>query len=174
MRSWLGFVGTLAFATLAVRGVISCSEPSATPFGNPNGLDRKNLPGEGGAEPLTCAGDAGGSLDGGCPSFATDIYPALRPTGAWRCSDQVCHGGATLPAISSTSAAACLDSLRKIKVKDIPYVVAADGGKDPSASSLLCNLHGSCGSKMPKPPGVDLTNADLCKIEVWLKCGAPP
>ena len=52
----------------------------------------------------------------------------------------------------------------------MPYVLS-DGGKDPNASSILCNLQGTCGSKMPKAPGVDPTNADLCKVEAWLKCG---
>jgi len=93
--------------------------------------------------------------------------------GTWRCSDKACHGGTTLPAVDGTAAAACLASLKKITVKNTPYVLS-DGGKDPNLSSLLCNLQGTCGSKMPKPPGADPSPADLCKVEAWLKCGSPP
>lgn len=166
--------------SLAVGGItafsISCSEPELSPFGNPNTLDRKNIPGEGGVEALVCSGGeggAGGGFDGGCPSFATDIFPYFTAGGTWRCADKACHGGTSDPPIAETNAAACLTSLKAIQVTKIPYVLS-DGGTDPNAQSLLCNLQGSCGSKMPKPPGADPTVADLCKIEAWLKCGAPP
>lgn len=167
--------------TVAMGGVValavSCAEPPATAYGNPNTLSRDNIPGEGGVEALVCGGGDGGadggSFDGGCPSFATDIFPYFTAGGTWRCADKACHNGATPPPIVDTSAAACLDSLKKITVAKVPYL-QADGGKDPNASSLLCNLQGTCGSRMPKPPGADPTNDDLCKIEAWLKCGAPP
>ncbi|MBX3190116.1 MAG: hypothetical protein KF819_24025 [Labilithrix sp.] len=169
----------LSLAIGAVTALsVSCTEPELSPFGNPNTLDRKNLPGEGGVEALVCTGEgeggAGGGFDGGCPSFATDIFPYFTAGGTWRCADGACHApGATAPPIVETSAAECLASLKQIQVAKIPYV-SSDGGKDPNAQSLLCNLQGSCGSKMPKPPGADPTTADLCKIEAWLKCGAPP
>ena len=165
-----------AIALGGVRALVACSEITPTTFGNPNTLDRQNLPGEGGVEQLICAADAsadGGGFDGGCPSFATDIYPYFTAAGTWRCSDKACHGGATAPPIDGANPGACLASLRKIAVKNVPYVLS-DGGKDPNSSSILCNLQGSCGSKMPKPPGVDPSNADLCKVQAWLKCGAPP
>ena len=165
-----------ALALLGVRALVACSEITPTTFGNPNTLDRKNLPGEGGVEQLVCASDGGaegGTFDGGCPSFATDIYPYLTPAGAWRCSDKACHGGMTAPAIDGTSAAACLGSLKKITVKNTPYLLS-DGGKDENASSLLCNIQGTCGSPMPKAPGTAPTDFDLCKVQAWLKCGAPP
>lgn len=155
----------------------SCTEPPATAYGNPNTLDRENLPGEGGVEALSCtgAGGEGGTvtLDGGCPSWATDIYPYFQAAGKWRCADNACHGGATAPPISDTNAAASLASLKAITVAKLPYV-SSDGGKDPNAGSLLCNLQGACGSKMPKPPGADPTQAELCMIEAWIKCGSPP
>lgn len=168
----LAVVSGLALAGLGA--LAACSEITPTTFGNPNTLDRKNLPGEGGVEALVCTGSEGGAAggDGGCPSFATDIYPYFNAAGTWRCADQACHGGTTDPPVAGANAAACLASLKQISVKNVPYVLS-DGGTDPNASSLLCNLQGTCGSKMPKPPGVDPTQADLCKIEAWLKCGAP-
>jgi len=177
MRRRLALLGAVtAIALFGLRALVACSEITPTTFGNPNTLDRKNLPGEGGVEQLVCAaGDAsadGGGFDGGCPSFTTDIYPYFAAAGTWRCSDKACHGGASAPAIDGTNAGSCLESLKKINVKAVPYVLS-DGGKDPNTSTLLCNLQGTCGSKMPKAPGLDPTNADLCKVEAWLKCGAP-
>jgi hypothetical protein len=164
---------TTAIALAGVRALVGCSEITPTTFGNPNTLDRKNLPGEGGVEQLVCSGiDGGGNFDAGCPSFTTDIYPYLTAAGTWRCSDKACHGGTTTPAIDGTSAASCLASLKQITVKNVPYVLS-DGGKDPNGSSFLCNLQGTCGSPMPKAPGLDPTSTDLCKVEAWLKCGAP-
>lgn len=166
-------------ASLALAGyvaVTSCGEPYEVTFGNPNTLDRKNVPGEGGVEALVCTGDASvGPFDGsnGCPSFANDIFPYFAPNGAWKCSSATCHAaGATAPVIDGTSAAACLESLRKISVQNRPYL-PTDGGRDPNAAAIMCNLQGACGSKMPKPPGADPSPADLCKVEAWLKCGAP-
>ena len=161
-----------ALALGGMRALVACSEITPTSYGNPNTLDRKSVPGEGVVEQLVCSGvDGGETFDGGCPSFATDIYPSLMATGTWRCSDKTCHGGASAPPIDPTSAATCLASLKKITVKGSPYLLS-DGGKDPNASSFLCNLQGSCGSPMPKPPGA-ITSAELCKVEAWLKCGAP-
>ena len=63
---------------------LGCNEPVETTYGNPNALDRKNLPGEGGTEPLVCddgEGGAGQGPDGGCPSFATDIFPYFQANG---------------------------------------------------------------------------------------------
>ncbi len=172
-RRYLLAAGAIALALAGVRGVVACSEIQPTTFGNPNTLDRKNLPGEGGIEQLVCGADSGAdSFDGGCPSFATDIYPLMAAAGTWRCADKTCHGGASAPTIDGANAANCLASLQKIKVGNTPYVLS-DGGKDPNVQSLLCNLQGTCGSKMPKPPGLDPSNGDLCKVEAWLKCGAP-
>lgn len=174
MRRYVILAAASTLALAGVRAVVACSEITPQTYGNPNTLDRKSLPGEGGVELLACGGDGGAAGDGGCPSFATDIYPYFAAAGTWRCSDKACHGaGVTPPAVDGTSAAACLASLKKITLKGSPYVLS-DGGTDPNASSLLCNLQGTCGSKMPKPPGTDPTQADLCKVEAWLKCGSPP
>ncbi len=152
-----------AYAVLA-----GCGDVAATSYGNPNTLDRRNLPGEGGVEALVCSPDAGRYDGGTCPSFAGDIYPYFAAQGAWRCAAAECHGGASAPPVSGQSPAACLTSLKAISVGGQPYI--ADGG----ASTLLCNLQGTCGSRMPKPPGTDPTNDELCKVQAWLNCGAPP
>jgi hypothetical protein len=165
-----------AVQLLAGAGGAACNEPIATNYGNPNALDRKNLPGEGGAEPLICGGGEGGAagagFDGGCPSFATDIFPYITANGKWRCADGTCHGGASAPPIDGKDPTSCLSSLKAIAIGGKSYL--AEGSKDPNASTLLCNLQGACGSRMPKAPGADPTTTDLCMVEAWLKCGAPP
>lgn len=171
-RLTLGALGIGFALALPLLVNVACGDVQSVNYGNPNSLERKNLPGEGGTEALVCTGDAGASGDGGCPSFATDIYPLFTAGGKWRCSDKACHGGTTAPAIDGGSPGGCLDSLKKITVTKLPYV-PSDGGKDPNGSAILCNLQGSCGSRMPQPPGQDPTSADLCKIEAWLRCGAP-
>jgi hypothetical protein len=175
LRFLFGAVVAGAAATTAYGALSSCAAPPETSYGNPNTLDRKNLPGEGGVEPLVCAGDAApGLFDGGnCPSFAADIYPYFTANGAWKCSAGTCHGGASAPDIPAATPTECLAALKGIAVQNRAYV-PSDGGTDPNASSLLCNLQGTCGSRMPKPPGTDPTQAELCKVEAWLKCGAPP
>jgi hypothetical protein len=166
-----GLSGLLVLAGVThLLGGSGCSEPPSTAFGNPNGLDRKNLPGEGGAPGLTCT--VTGQFDGGCPSFATDIYPFFTASGKFRCSDAACHGGTNSPSIDCRDATSCLSSLKAIRIGGSSYL--AEGTTDPSASAISCNLQGACGSKMPKPPGGDPSNDDLCAIEAWLKCGAPP
>src|SRR5262245_25700976 len=103
--------------SLAVH-IVSCNEPTPTNFGNPNTLARSSIPGEGGAEPLNCSGEAGAAkYDGGdCPSFATDIFPLLTPNGKFKCSDSTCHGQVSIPLINGTTPAECYASLQKITV----------------------------------------------------------
>lgn len=172
----LGGVFVLGAGVQLVSGALGCNEPVDASFGNPNGLDRKNLPGEGGTEPLVCGdgdGDGGaGGLDGGCPSFATDIFPYFQANGKWRCADGTCHGGTSAPPVAGDDPTSCLSSLKAISIGGKAYL--AEGTTDPNESTLLCNLQGTCGSKMPKPPGADPTTAELCIVEAWLKCGAPP
>ena len=182
MRSY--FIGGCG-ALLAVSAVLQvsalaagCNQPEETPYGNPNTLDRKNLPGgEAGVTVLSCGGgrDAGGaSFDGGCPSFATDIYPYFLDRGKWKCSAAVCHGGSQAPLIAANTPAAALDGLRKSTVGGKPYIPTGDGGDARTATTLLCNLQGACGSKMPKAPGIDLTPEELCIVDTWVGCGSPP
>jgi hypothetical protein len=124
--------------------------------------------------PGTSASGGGSSCpsSASCPSFASDIYPSMKGSGAWRCADSSCHGGGrNAPAIDDSSASACLNSLKAVTIRGKAYIA---GGSDPSASSILCNVQGACGEKMPKSPAPSLSNAEVCKIEAWLKCGAPP
>lgn len=161
----------------AGAGGTGCNEPVATSYGNPNGLDRKNIPGEGGAEPLLCGAGGGGdggapTGDGGCPSFATDIAPYFVANGKWRCADGTCHGGASAPPIDCKDPTTCLSSLKAITVAGKPYI--KEGSTDPNESTVMCNLQGACGSRMPKAPGADPTSDELCLLSAWLSCGAPP
>jgi hypothetical protein len=175
IRRYVLVAGVVALGLAGIRVIAACSEITPVTFGNPNTLDRKNLPGEGGVEELVCTVDGGGDgggFDGGCPSFTADIFPYFQAGGTWRCADKACHGGSQSPPVDGKTAADCLASLQKITVKDLPYVLS-DGGKDENASTLLCNLQGTCGSPMPKAPGTTPTAADLCKVQAWLKCGSP-
>src|SRR5690606_512696 len=116
--------------------------------------------------PLVCTGDAAATgFDGGCPSFDQDIFPLFQADGKWRCADAQCHGGKSLPAIAADTPEACLQSLRAITVGGRSYLAGGDGGApstDPNESTLMCNLQGGCGRKMPEPPGADPTNQELC------------
>lgn len=176
-RSLIGGLGSLLVLCIGsplLPGATGCHEPAPTSYGNPSGLDRKNLPGEdadGGAVELTCPRGSS-SDDAGCPSFATDIFPNLTASGKWRCSDSACHGGANAPPIDGKDPTTCLSTLKSITVAGKPYL--SEGSSDPNASAIMCTLQGSCGSRMPKPPGADVTTEDLCLLEAWLRCGAPP
>ena len=122
---------------------------------------------------VSISGDASASkFDGGCPSFAGDIFPYVRGPGKWKCADATCHGGASAPIIDDKSPAACLASLKAIMVGGTGYIVSRQDAA--VESTILCNLNGGCGSTMPKPPGIDPTQDELCMLSAWLECGAPP
>lgn len=162
--------GLAVVALVAVHPATGCIDATDVEFGNPNGLDRKNLPGDAAVvvEPTCGAGVPA------CPSFEADIYPNVRAGGKWRCADATCHGGFASPTLSCEDAVSCLASLGAISLLGKPYVVPDGGaGADPRAAQMLCSLQGACGSKMPKPPGLDPSNEDLCVVDAWLKCGAP-
>jgi hypothetical protein len=175
-------------AAAFVIAVVSCTAPPAQTYGNPNGLLRSNLPGDGGGvSPILCGGDGGGGDgglvlldDGGCPvSFTNDLLPNFvaqngQPNiGAWDCSSANCHGGnAQAPPVKCTlegGAGQCIDSLSQISVAGIPYLSADAGG----VPGIVCNLQGTCGNAMPQPPGKQPTADDLCKLQAWISCGAP-
>lgn len=166
---------TTAIAAVHVVVLAACQgEVEPTSYGNPNTLDRKAIPGEGGTEVIVCTGDAG-NFDGGCPSFATDIFPYVRGDGGWRCADKACHGGTQTPLIADTNPAACLEALKKITVGGKPYIADAGAGADGGGESTFpCNLQGTCGSKMPQPPGLDPKGDEICMVQAWIQCGAPP
>lgn len=173
-RSWAGSAGLLSLPILGLSALVlygtasGCVEEDPTQFGNPNTLSRQNLPGEAGVIPVVsgCAT----RFDGGCPSFDVDIYPYLTAAGAWKCADGACHGSVSKPTIKCETPDACFDSLTAIQVDGKPLLSA---GGDPASARMLCNLQGTCGAKMPKPPGIDPTPDELCIVDTWLKCGSP-
>lgn len=167
-----GLLALMAGAYFSSVSSAGCNEPIESNYGNPSILARSNLPGDGGAEPLLCTGDASvaGNFDGGCPTFATDIFPYIRAEGKWKCSDQGCHGGSNLPSIDAKDPATCLATLKAITVGGKGYVVS--GATGAVESTILCNLQGACGSSMPKPPGIAPTQSELCMLTAWLQCGA--
>ena len=168
-------------ALVAVGVMVACSGPAGTPYGNPNTLDRKNIPGEGGVEPLSCGGgeggasSSGGGAGGACAmSFSKDIFPYFADAGG--CSLPACHAaGKVQPPIDTTSPDKLYASLKAAEAAKLPYLPPGDGGtaSDGGGTSLICNLRGECGSKMPKGEGKDPTNDDLCKMQAWIACGAP-
>lgn len=174
MRVRTIFVAAI-FASGAGGAVACLTEPPSQTYGNPNSLQRANF--EGGSEAPVCGGGEGGApktFDGGAPSFAADIYPLINTQ--YRCGDKNgCHGGGQAPPIDVTDATKCLASLKAISVAGQPYI---GGGGDGGPGSILCNLQGSCGSKMPKTtpqvPAKDPTNDELCTIQAWLAAGAKP
>lgn len=171
--AWVSVGSTTAIAGVYILVLAACQgKVDPTSYGNPNTLDRKAIPGEGGTEIIACT-DAGGKFDGGCPSFATDIFPYVRGDGGWRCADKACHGGTQTPLIADDSPAACLESLKKATVGGKPYVATA-GGDGGNESTFACNLQGTCGSKMPDPPGQDPKSDEICMVQAWIQCGAPP
>ena len=164
-----------------VVALFACSDVGTTTYGDPTGLRAENLPGEGGTEAVVC-GDGGTSEGGGgagaCAiSFKTDIYPNMTAAGPWKCaSTGKCHGGGQAPAIDGTSPQTVLDSLKNYSIKvganPVPYITQ-DGGKDPTGSAFECNVTGQCGQGMPIAPGISLTADQVCRIDAWLRCGAP-
>lgn len=171
------------FATGGVVTLIACSDAGVTTYGDPSGLRSDNLPGEGGTEAVVCGdggteGGGGGGGGGACGvSFKTDIYPNMTATGAWKCSSTgKCHGGGQTPAIDGTSPQTVIDSLKGYSIKvngtPVPYI-NVDGGKNPASHSMECNVTGQCGQGMPIAPGVSLTADQVCRIDAWLRCGAP-
>ncbi len=175
-RLWLGGAGGLALLSAGLHlSTTGCDDLDQVEFGNPNALDRKNLPGEGGVNALLCNGGDGGVAvgEGQCPSFATDIYPYLTPTGKWRCSDVACHGAAVSPNLTCADPEGCYEGLSALAVGTKPYILPDAATSDLSTVSMLCSLQGGCGSKMPKPPAAEPTESELCIVEAWLKCGSP-
>jgi hypothetical protein len=171
-------VGASVLTALAVTlAMYACTVPT-TNYGNPNGLDRRSIPGEGGVEELACTGDAsvsgeGGGAGGCAVSFSKDIYPLFAATGEWQCSSADCHGaGKQDPALDGKTASEMYTQLQAVIVANLPYLPSApDAGLNKI--SMLCNLRGECGTKMPRPPGKDPTDSELCLVSAWLSCGAP-
>jgi hypothetical protein len=104
--------------------------------------------------------DAGG---GEAISFQRDVVPLIG-----HCGGEMCHGGlagATWPysALVEVAATECDD--QRVRVKP----------GDPDGSYLIQKLSGShmcSGVRMPRL-GTPLSDADMRKIEDWIRQGAP-
>jgi hypothetical protein len=173
--------GAAAVVVAGMALVAACTDPPGTEYGNPSGLRHENLPGEAGAQALTCGGDGGdegGTGTTGTPgacvvSWSKDIYPNIKADGAWACASTKCHGGSQAPKIDATTPQTAYDSLKSYMMGGNPFPYVNPGSADPSQSTILCNLQGTCGNRMPIAPGTPLTPEELCKVDAWVRCSAP-
>ena len=171
------FTGACGLVALAagLAAFSACYDVSEPSYGNANGLSVSNLPGEAGSAAATCDSTSLKFDSGSCPSFKNDIFPYMQ--GPWACVSGGCHGGNTAPKMDPENAGPTLAALRVATVAGrnyIPSAAAASAGGDlSSTTSMLCNVQGSCGSKMPKAPGVDLTSTEQCIVQAWINCGSP-
>lgn len=165
----------VAFAVLSAGVELACSSATDTiADGRASDLSDADVPFDAGSDagppaPPACGIDGGTTAFESCPTFAVDIYPKVAATGKWQCASAGCHGGTMTPTIDGTSAADCLASLRAITIDGRPYLTS-DAGGDPREAAMMCNVQGTCGTKMP--PTGPLTIDELCLIDVWLRCGA--
>lgn len=180
MRSGVLFaIGLSASALLPFAG--GCSIEPDSRFGNPSGLKHDNLP----SAPVAEAGasfDASAVCEGGTPpdagctvSYTKDIWPMMAATGVWKCADSNCHGGTALnPYINDPASAYA--NLIAYKINGKPYVNPCT--TDPSKSTFVCNLDGTCGQQaMPVPDSsknlMPAVATDIGKVRSWMQCGAP-
>ena len=172
----------VAACSLVVGVAAGCNIEADTKFGNHSGLLKENLPtppaaGDGGGEGgVLCNGN--GPIDGGAcaVSWKTDIWPKMSSSGVWSCANNKCHG-------ATANDPSSLDG------QDHAYAIltkwTTTGGKpyinpcttDPDASSYLCNMNGSCGTRMPYPDNTigsgPATPGDLATLTTWIACGSP-
>jgi hypothetical protein len=173
--SWKALGAALGLACcMAIVVLVSCvPDVGVTQYGDPNAL-RRDFPGEAGTEAVTCDG---GTLAMGdpCPvSFKTDIYPKMTANGIWKCaSGNTCHGAQQAPKIDASTPQAVVDSLKTYQISGNPHPYINVGSNDPTQSTFECNVTGGCGAGMPQNPGAPLTPDEVCKIDMWLRCGAP-
>jgi hypothetical protein len=170
-----------AFAFCFTAGVtavfVACSAEPATKYGTPAGLSFDKLPGEAGIEPLACDGgfvsDAGPDACG--VSWRRDIFPRMTAAdGGWQCASGPCHGPSSKQEpIIVLDASAALADLKAYSLPSRPADKYIATTKDPNASTIECNLGGTCGVTMPIGTGRPLTNAERCAMHAWLACGAP-
>jgi hypothetical protein len=169
------FGGSSLVVLGASLAMSACSEVPPTNYGNPTGLRHDNLPGEAGFETLICEGGVEAGTGGACGvSWATDIFPNMTDQGPWKCASAgKCHGGGQAPTIDQTTPQSAYTSLQGYMIAGNPYPYINPDSGDPTQSTIECNLAQACGSGMPEAPGTPLTGDQLCKIDVWVRCGAP-
>ena len=178
------------FATRFVRSalcaaallVVACSSDQPVTYGSPGNLNEAKLPGEAGVAPLSCDGgitgdDAAGDDGGACAvSWTKDLYPKMTATGmgAWGCATANCHAVAgNGPVIDPKDPVKALKSLEAYRLMSKPGTPYVSTSKDPSQSTMECNVSGGCSPAMPQAPFVPLSDADRCALDAWLRCGAP-
>lgn len=157
---------------LLALGPACSNEPDVT-YGKPGLLSKDNLPGEAGAEPLSCGGDGGSDGGGACTvSWKKDIFPKMMTT--WSCATANCHAPANKqpPTIDGTKPDDAYTTLTGYKMSTKPMLNYIDTMGDPTKSTIECNLGGSCQPTMPNN-GVSLTSDERCQLHSWLACGAP-
>ena len=137
--------------------------------------------------PPTALCDAKGlsELDGStcAVSFTNTIFAKyMSASGTWKCSDGNCHGPSgpsgfseNAPTIDDSNALNAYTTLAQLQLNGEPYINTCSN--DPNASSVYCNLKGTCAPTMPQSgAGVDSpgpTAPEIADLETWLKCGAP-
>jgi hypothetical protein len=93
----------------------------------------------------------------------------------WKCATVGCHdgAGAVPPLIPPNDPAAALTALKGYSMKGRPEkrYIATSG--NPDDSTISCNLGGACNPIMPIGDAKQLTGDERCKLDAWLKCGAP-
>src|SRR5262249_4945388 len=100
--------------------------------------------------------------------------PSMTANGAWKCaSGGKCHGAQQAPTIDAATLQTVIDSLKAYIIPGSARPYINQGVKDPTQSTFECNVTGQCGSGMPISPGEALTPEEVCKIDAWLRAGAP-
>jgi hypothetical protein len=173
-RTQSALLGAALVGSLVIVGLAACAIDDEHKYGGPSVPQRANLPGPVGTDGGG-GGDGAACEAGACAvSFTNNIWPKMSATGAWKCADGKCHGGnANSPSIDSPDQAYL--SLQAYKIGGKPYVLPCT--TDPTASTFVCNLQGTCGQKMPladitvmpTPP----TTQEITDLTTWVACGAP-
>lgn len=159
-------------------------------FGGPNALAGQKPPGatsdvtgEAGAATDTpgakpaCVG-AGGTLVPAATCAVSFSKEILNAFGLANCGTTNCHGGVTPrnePAIDPGDPGATWQHLQAFTGSTgKPYINPCS--TDDTKSAMGCNMLADpapCGGGVHMPSGAQLPQADIDKINIWLKCGSP-
>lgn len=159
-------------------------------YGGPNSLSGKKPPGvsqdvagEGGAASSSgtpgvpvCVSKGGTLVDGGACAvkFSTDI---LAIFGTANCQNTACHGGTSPrnePGIEPSDGNGTWTKFQAFTMSTgIPYIdpCTTDDLASAMGQNLLENTGAKGGTHMPQ--GAQLEQADIDKVNTWLKCGSP-
>lgn len=170
-RSWRAAIAAgLGLALGASLLAPGCGPDDNVRYGPPNNLRT-------GGRCASCALGDGvtGEL---CPSFA-EVFELLGP-GRLGCTALGCHGGemgALGLTISDSDPAAAYDAMAAyVNGEGRPYVKQGGQLGDRDEAYILCNLDGTCGTRMPiVVPGLAeaITPEQRRLIGEWVACGMP-